>query len=183
MAKRGFLAKHRIVRNAIKEDLLFFAIPGIIILFVGLMVSVRDGYDGLVSKIWELIKQPGLFRLLSVGNIFGLVLFVFGMTIALIAVATLRVYYSSTLIIREDHQLATHGIYRYVRHPVYLVVIIAIMGAPMYASSLYGFLILFALIPLILLRIRFEEGLLTEEFGDAFLEYKATTKKLLPFIY
>lgn len=183
MAKHGFLKKHRIVRHAIKEDLLYFAIPAILIFFAGMVVSARDGFDGLVSKILELVKQPGLVRFLSIGNAFGLTLFILGMTVALVAVGTLRAFYHSTLIIREDHQLVTHGIYRYVRHPVYLGVIIAIIGIPVYTSSLYGFLIMLALIPVILNRIRLEERLLTEEFGEAYLEYKATTRKLIPFIY
>lgn len=183
MAKRGYLKRHRIVRNAIKEDLLYFAIPAILIFTAGLVVSAWDGYEGLVSKILELVRQPGLFRLLTAGNLIGLALFVFGMTIALVAVGTLRLNYHSTLVIRENHKLVTHGIYRYVRHPVYLGVIIAIIGIPVYASSLYGLMIMIALIPVILNRIRLEERLLTEEFGDAYLEYKTTTKKLIPFIY
>lgn len=183
MAKRGFLAKYHIERNAIKQDLFYFAIPAIIIFSTGMVVSTGDGFDGLVSKIMELERQPGILRLLSVGNVFGLVVFVFGLTIAVIAVGTLGSFYSSTLVIREDHQLVTHGVYRFVRHPVYMGVIIAIFGIPIYVSSLYGFLIMLALIPLILLRIRLEERLLIEEFGDAYLEYKARTKKLIPFIY
>ena len=147
------------------------------------MVSACDGYDGLVSKILELVRQPGLVRFLTIGNAFGLTLFIIGMTIALVAVGTLRLNYHSTLVIRENHKLVTHGIYRYVRHPVYLGVIIATIGIPVYASSLYGLLIMLALIPLVLNRIRLEERLLTEEFGDAYLEYKATTKKLIPLVY
>lgn len=183
MAKHDYLSKHHIVRNAIKEDLLYFAIPAILIFTAGLVVSAWDGYDGLVSKIWLVVRQPGFLRLLSIVNVLGLALFIFGMTIAFVAVGTLRASYYSTLVIRENHQLVTHGIYRYVRHPVYLGVSIAIIGIPVLASSLYGFLIMLTLIPLILLRIRIEERLLTEEFGDAYLKYKATTSKLVPFIY
>ena len=39
------------------------------------------------------------------------------------------------------------------------------------------------LIPVFLSRIRIEEKLLTEEFGDVYRTYKAATKKLVPFIY
>jgi len=58
-----------------------------------------------------------------------------------------------------------------------------ITGLPVYAASLYGFLAMLVLIPIILNRIRLEEKLLTEEFQDAFQKYKETTKKLIPFIY
>jgi len=86
-------------------------------------------------------------------------------------------------VIREDHQLITHGIYRYTRHPVYLGVIMAILGLPIFASSLYGLLIMLVLIPIFLYRIGMEERLLTEEFGDAYRDYQETTSKLVPFIY
>jgi protein-S-isoprenylcysteine O-methyltransferase Ste14 len=87
------------------------------------------------------------------------------------------------LVIREDHQLITHGIYRFTRHPVYLGVIIALIGVPVFTSSLYGLLTMSVLIPIFLNRIRMEERLLSEEFGDAHRRYKETTSKLIPFIY
>jgi protein-S-isoprenylcysteine O-methyltransferase Ste14 len=183
MPKRGFLARQGIIRNAIKEDVLYFGIPALLVFTAGLVVSAMDGYDGLVGRIWELVWQPENLSLLSVPNIVGLALFVVGLTTALVAVFTLRLSYSSTLVIKEDHQLVTHGIYRFTRHPVYLGVIIAIMGVPVYASSLYGLLTMSALIPIILNRIRMEERLLTEEYGDAYRTYQETTSKLIPFIY
>ena len=121
--------------------------------------------------------------MLSVQNIAGLTLFVVGLTIALVAQGTLRLFYSSTLVIREDHQLITRGIYRFTRHPIYLGVIMACIGVPVYASSLYGFLTMSVGIPIFLNRIRIEERLLTDEFGDAYRTYKEATSKLIPFIY
>ena len=183
MAKRGFLTRYGIVRNAIREDVLYFALPALLFFTAGLVVSGRDGYDGLVGKIWELVRQPEKLQLLSVPNIVGLALFVIGLTIALAAVFTLRRSYAATLVIRKDHQLITHGIYRFTRHPIYLGVIIIITGVPVYASSLYGLLTMSALIPLILNRIRMEERLLSEEFGDAHRTYKEATSKLIPLVY
>ena len=183
MAKRGYLSKHGIVRNAIKKDILLFGIPALTVFFLGLIVSGRDRYDGLVGAIWELVKNPQNLRLLSIWNIAGLTLFVVGLTIALVAVFTLRRFYLSTLVTIEDHQLITHGIYRFTRHPIYFGVLVAIMGVPVYATSLYGFLVLLLLIPIFLNRIRMEEEMLTEEFRDAYRTYKETTSKLVPFIY
>ena len=172
MAKREFLARHDIVRNAIREDLLYFAIPAVFVLFAGMGVSVL-----------HLVRQQGGLYLLSIQNIVGLAFIAVGLTIELIAQFTLRRFYSSTLVIRADHQLITHGIYRFTRHPVYLGVIIAIIGVPVYASSLYGLLLMSALIPIFLIRIRIEERMLTDEFGDAYRTYKEATSKLIPLIY
>ena len=183
MAKRGFLERHRIVRNAIREDILYFALPAILVFSAGLVVSARDGSVDLWVDIWDLVRHPRSLFLFSILNIVGLALFIVGLTTALVAVVTLRWSYSSTLVIREDHQLITHGIYRFTRHPVYLGVIIAIIGVPVYASSLYGLLAMSALIPILLNRIRIEERMLTDEFGDAYRTYKESTSKLIPFIY
>ncbi|MFQ5821343.1 MAG: methyltransferase family protein [Candidatus Heimdallarchaeota archaeon] len=170
------------MRNAIREDVLYFALPALFVFTAGLVLSARDGYHGLVVAIWDLIKQPQSLYLLSVQNIVGLALFVVGLTVALVAVGTLRRFYSSTLVTRKDHQLITHGVYRFTRHPIYLGVLMVSIGVPVYASSLYGLLAMSALIPLFLNRIRIEERMLTEEFGDAYRTYKETTSKLIPFI-
>ncbi len=183
MPIRGSLSRHGIVRNAIKKDILFFGIPALTVFFLGLIVSGRDGYDGLIEAIWELVKDPQNLRLLSIWNIAGLTLFVVGLTIAFVAVFTLRRFYLSTLVTVEGHRLITHGIYRFARHPIYFGVLIAIMGVPVYAPSLYGFLVLILLIPIFLNRIRMEEEMLTEEFGDAYRTYKETTRKLSPVVY
>jgi protein-S-isoprenylcysteine O-methyltransferase Ste14 len=111
MPKRGFLEREGIVHNAIKEDVLYFAIPALLVFTAGLVVSTLDGFDGLVFKAWKLGREPENLYTLSVINILGLALFVVGMTIAFVAVFTLRRFYYSTLVIREDHQLVTHGIY------------------------------------------------------------------------
>lgn len=166
------------------EDVLSFGIPALVVFFVGLMVSARDGYNGLTATLWHLIKQPENLHLLSLANIIGLLLYAVGLTIAIVAAWTLGTFYSSTLVTREDHRLITHGLYRYCRHPIYLgVIIVVCFGVPIYSSSLYGFLILSLLIPIFLNRIRIEERLLIEQFGSQYEEYRKTTSKLIPFLY
>ena len=57
------------------------------------------------------------------------------------------------------------------------------MGVPVYVSSLSALLIMPLLIPLLPNRIRMEERLLIQEFGDASLKYRRATSKLIPFLY
>ncbi len=172
MAKRGFLARHGIVRNAIKKDLLYFALPWIVALCAGMMLSASD-----------LVRQQGSLYVLSRQSIVGFALFVIGFTILLVAHITLWRLYSSTLVIKEDHRLITHGVYRFMRHPIYLGTIMATIGLSVYASSLYGFIAMLAQFPVFLIRIRIEERLLTDEFGDEYRAYKMAVSKLIPFIY
>ena len=183
MAKRGFLARHGIVRNAIRKDLLQFAIPAIIIFFMEL-IFCADSLTGIWGTSWGLVKQPQNLSMFPVLRIVGLALFIIGLTIMIVGQVTLRRNYSGSVVIRVDHQLITHGIYRFTRNPIYLgLIMIFVTGFPVFAASMVGFLISLFLIPIILNRIRLEEELLTEEFQDAYQKYKETTKKLIPFIY
>lgn len=184
MAKNGFLKRHGIVRNAIRKDILYFALPAFIVFFIGLLFCAREAHSGLWGTLWSLIKQPQNLSMFPVHIIIGLALVIIGLIIMIVGQATLFRNYSGTVLIREDHQLITHGIYRFTRNPIYLGAIIGVVvGLPVYSASLYGFLTMLVLIPIILNRIRLEEELLTEEFQDAYQKYKKTTKKLIPFIY
>lgn len=183
MAKHKSLSNHEIKRSVIREDVLFFAIPALVIYTAGLIVSAWDGYDGLLSTLLGLVGQPQKLYLFSIYNILGLAIFILGLTIALVGVFTLGHFYSSSLVTRHDHQLITHGIYRFVRHPIYFGALLACLGTMAYAASLYGFLIMLALIPVVLYRIRLEDNMLVEEFGDQYRIYQETTSKLVPFIY
>jgi protein-S-isoprenylcysteine O-methyltransferase Ste14 len=139
--------------------------------------------DGMVVTIGELARQPQNLSLLPVDSILGLAIVVLGFAILFTSHFTLRRFHSSTLVIREDHELITHGIYRLVRHPIYLGAIVVALGLPVCVSSLTGFLIMLALIPILLIRIRIEERLLVEEFGEAYRAYRKQTRTLIPFIY
>ncbi len=172
MGKGGFLARHGIVRNAIREDVRCFLLPAFFVYCAGMGVSG-----------WDFVRRGGSLYILSVQSVVGLALIVVGLTICLVAAGTLRRCYAATLVIREDHQLITHGVYRLVRHPIYLGAGMVCIGVPVCVSSLYGLLIMSALVPLILNRIRVEERLLADEFGDVYRRYKEGTSKLIPLIY
>ena len=88
MAKRGFLTRHGIKRNAIREDMLHFFIPWIFVMFAGLGVSA-----------WDLVRRQGSLYESSAQNIVGLMLIVLGFTILLVAHITLWRNYSSTLVL------------------------------------------------------------------------------------
>ena len=176
MAKRSYLEKHQIIQNAIRQDLLQFALPALLIFTAGLFVT------GLAT-ILDLPADPQTPFTLSLSTILGLVLIITGFIIMFVAAGTLRHYYHSTLVIREDHQLITHGIFRFCRHPIYLGLLMVSAGLPLFAASLLGLLIMSALIPVLLNRIRLEERLLTGEFGDDYVTYSETTRKLIPYIY
>jgi len=153
-----------------KEDRLIFFLAFIIWILILVITSFGN------------IQSP-FFSSSSPMNILGVLIFIAGLIITVNAQMTLKLNYSSTLRIREGHQLITHSIYKYVRHPVYSGVILRAFAISIYASSLPGFLFALTGIPLFNYRIGVEEKMLIEEFGDEYLEYTKATWKLLPYIY
>ncbi len=133
--------------------------------------------------IWDFITNKGMAYRFNTVNIAGMLLFVIGVTLRIIGRLTLGRYYSYGLIIKPDHKLVTHGIYRYVRHPITLAGIIYSIAIPLTFSSLYGFLCMLLLVPLFLYRIRIEEKMLLDYFGEEYREYMKRTKKMIPYIY
>ena len=92
--------------------------------------------------------------------------------------------WSNTLEIRERHQLVTDGIYRHVRHPMYLALLLYSLGQVLVVSNWVAgppFLVAFAL--LVALRIGPEERMMLDEFGKDYDAYRARTKRLVPGVW
>jgi protein-S-isoprenylcysteine O-methyltransferase Ste14 len=161
------------VQNHAKEDLFSFAIPAFVLFSAGLAVC---GWD-FVRRYGDDVWVPSALSLL--GGVFVLA----GITNNIACQITMGRSYSASLITREDHRLITHGMYAYVRHPIYLGVCFVITGIAMFTSSLLGLIVLWSTIPFILRRIRTEESMLIDEFGEEYEEYRGRTRKLVPFVY
>lgn len=180
-----YLAKHGIVivREYIRKDIIYFLIPWIAVWALGLMFSGLDRYGGMRVILPNLIRNPQNLLMLSVYNIVGLIISFTGFSIMIAGHVALRRSYSSMLIIKKGQKLRTHGIYRFTRNPIYFGFILVAIGIPIFTSSLYGFLVMLLEIPICLSRIRIEQKMLIEEFGDEYRKYMKTTKRLFPFIY
>lgn len=89
-------------------------------------------------------------------------------------------YWSPDLIIQDDHQLITTGVYHWVRHPMYSALTVFIFGVSL--LSAHPIIILpHALILLSLFsRIGKEEKMMEKRFGDEYLEYEKRTGRLVP---
>lgn len=79
--------------------------------------------------------------------------------------------------------LVQDGPYRFVRHPVYLGMAIALAGVPAALRSWLGLMGVFVLfLPSEIFRARLEEGALREKFGKEWEHYAANTGFFLPLI-
>ncbi len=83
----------------------------------------------------------------------------------------------------EDHNLITTGPYRWVRNPIYASML-GMLLATGFAKTWWPLLVAGVIFFLIgtEIRVRAEERLLGERFGDEFKRYKATTAAYIPFL-
>lgn len=171
------------IRNAHKRDLIQFAIPGVTVFALELTFCSLDGLTGFWPGVSQLVTEPELLTQLPIHQLFALVMTLLGFITIVTAQITLRGNYSAAVVIRENHQLVQHGIYRLSRNPIYLGALMVLIGLPLYANSWRGTLVSLLLIPVFLNRIRLEEELLADAFKQDFKDYQSRTKRLLPFIY
>ena len=89
--------------------------------------------------------------------------------------------WTPTLGLREEHTLVTEGIFKYIRHPMYSAHLLWAVALPLILTNwIAGFSFLVAQIPQYLLRIREEEGMMLDQFGEVYQEYMDRTGRFLP---
>lgn len=109
---------------------------------------------------------------------------------ALVAFATLPVIYwifasigsniSPTQATRENHQLVTHGPYRWVRHPLYSTGFVLAVCLTLITSLWWLGVGMITPLVILLLRTSKEEARLIETFGDEYRKYMQRTGRFLP---
>jgi protein-S-isoprenylcysteine O-methyltransferase Ste14 len=82
---------------------------------------------------------------------------------------------SSFSVSAQARNLVTTGLYSRVRNPIYLFGGLMIVGVFLFLEQSRYLLIFLVLIPLQLVRMRREEKVLEEKFGDAYRQYKKST--------
>ena len=116
------------------------------------------------------LRNPGLAYVIP-----GTILLTLGVGTRFVALGQLGVGYSGAIIIREDQALVRTGIYRLVRHPLQLALLVELLGMIVFTESWWLSPIWVLLAVVIHFRNMHEDQVLRESFGDQALEYQATT--------
>lgn len=82
----------------------------------------------------------------------------------------------------DDATLVTHGLYHYVRHPIYSGILFLVVGIAIWAASPYKLLIAFLLFLLFYFKTRYEETRLQEKYPD-YTDYKRTHGRFFPKLF
>ena len=82
---------------------------------------------------------------------------------------------------KEGHDLVTGGPYRYIRHPIYTGMLLAIFGSALVAGLVWPAVSVGMAIYCVS-RARTEEGLIMQAFPEQYTQYKRRTKAFIPFV-
>jgi protein-S-isoprenylcysteine O-methyltransferase len=112
--------------------------------------------------------------------IVGILITVVGLGFAIWARVHLGQNWSSAVTIKEQHQLIRSGPYRYVRHPIYTGLIVALMGTAFANGKVRGLLAVALVWFGFLLKSKMEEQFMDRIFGAEYADYRRTTGALFP---
>ena len=75
------------------------------------------------------------------------------------------------------------GLYKYTRHPSYSGLLLICFGLSMGMNSLFSAFGILPVVIAVLYRIKVEEAILIQEFGEVYKDYMENTGKLIPKIF
>ncbi len=93
-------------------------------------------------------------------------------------------YFNPRVSVYKNHRLITSGAYRKIRHPLYLGSLLSFIAIPLVFNS-WGAMLIIVLttIPALIYRVKIEEEFLVCHFGEAYLAYMQTSKRIIPGIW
>jgi protein-S-isoprenylcysteine O-methyltransferase Ste14 len=119
-----------------------------------------------------------------VSGIAGTLIFGFALWLLWHAYHVLGRGWSGSLYVREKHALVTGGVYRLVRHPIYLGLWLWTLAQLLLLQNwITGLSGLICFLPLYLYRVPREEQMMIDTFGEEYLDYMSKTPRLLPRIW
>jgi protein-S-isoprenylcysteine O-methyltransferase Ste14 len=148
-------------------------------------VLVAFGAIGLLSAWLPAYTDRKEFWTIDGGVVrwLGVVLYAGGGALRLWPVFVLGRRFSGLVAIQPGHTLMTDGLYRTIRNPSYLGLLVLSLGWALAFRSLVGVLLVALMIPPLIARIRSEEALLRSQFGEEYAAYCARTWRLIPGLY
>lgn len=154
-------------------------------------------WDRHSATLWDVanaIEPVGMFiGFTSIGRIqtetnligiLGLALLLAGVAVRWSAIYTLGEYFTGTVLIKRDHQLVRKGLYKHLRHPAYTGALVAHLGLGLSFSNWLSLTL--SVVPYFaaaMYRMRVEEQALREAFGEEYVLYSRSTKRLIPKVY
>jgi protein-S-isoprenylcysteine O-methyltransferase Ste14 len=110
----------------------------------------------------------------------GLVLLIAATAFTIWARLSLGTMWSANVVAKEGHELRTDGPYGIVRHPIYAGILGMLLGSAMLDGFGVWTLALIGGGALVLLKVRAEEGLMSDVFPSDYERYRRRVPALIP---
>lgn len=95
----------------------------------------------------------------------------------------LDIQFSPMLELKENHKLITHGVYKNIRHPMYTAVfMLSLSQLSLIGNWVVGPAYFLTFFFLYVLRVKHEEALMLEHYGDEYSAYIKRTGRLIPLL-
>jgi len=163
------------VRKSITED--WILLPFLVTTGMGFIVALLD-FVFLQNLMFQVFALAGLFFIAIGGYLRMKARLELKKKAGFSSLAT-----TGRLQTVEGHQLVKDGLYKHIRHPIYLGETVRNFGIALIFSSLYGMSFIVVATIFLLFRMRIEEKMLIDVFGKDYKEYQRKTKRIIPYIY
>jgi protein-S-isoprenylcysteine O-methyltransferase Ste14 len=153
--------------------------------------SDKGNSNLIVVLFWFVIILPPLLNFLQVGVIrssgirwLGLLIMFLSLVLRFWSMRVLGQYYTRTVRVSDTQAIISQGPYRVIRHPGYLgTIFVWIRFALAVGNWMATVILIILLFGVYGYRIRSEELMLFDRFGNEYQESSKRTWRLVPFIY
>jgi protein-S-isoprenylcysteine O-methyltransferase Ste14 len=156
-----------------KERLLWLGWALVIIAWIGQPLVLRDTATKPGLSLLTILQNP-------VGLVIGLAMVTLGYAGTLWTYAAMGKNWRMGVNAKERTELVRAGPFQWVRHPIYLLQMVMLMGAALLLPTLISFATLATHYVCVRLKARDEERYLENIHGPAYREYSSQTGSLFP---
>jgi len=148
----------------------------LLIFWLTIPLSITLGFMMAKYEPWNTMNRIFL--------VVGLVVYGVGFVLRWMSIYQLKSAFTVDVAITKGHALQTDGLYKKLRHPSYLGLILILVGLAMGMNSLRSLLVLVVPVCIaIVYRVNVEERMLVQAFGAEYEAYKSKTYRFIPWIY
>jgi protein-S-isoprenylcysteine O-methyltransferase Ste14 len=138
-------------------------------------------FSGTAFVLLRVFQSGALAVHSPVLQVVGIIVLLSGLGLAVWARIHLGRNWGMPMTRKNDPELVTSGPYRFVRHPIYSGLLLAIVGTAL--ATNFSLLIAAAVLGIYFAySARVEERMLTASFPAAYAGYRARTKMMIPFV-
>jgi protein-S-isoprenylcysteine O-methyltransferase Ste14 len=151
---------------------------------LGVFSMIMATYGNMIIAALYLLNVPWIwwsYLLLPIWiRVLGFVLSLGSLVYLYWAGRVLAEHFSYTLEIQEEQRLVTSGPYHRVRHPIYTGTFVFLIFQFLVADNWLFLVLTLILVPYLVIRVRKEEAMMVEEFGEEYISYMERTGRFLP---